>query len=76
MVVTFGEKNYICSKAVRKDAAVTLYLEDGGMIRFGGVRDASAFVLEGGAWSLPEVTPEEQLRADVDFIAIMTGVSL
>ena len=49
---------------------------EGGTVTFSGVSDWEAFTLQGGDWSLPDVTPEEQLRADVDFIAAMTGVSL
>lgn len=45
-------------------------------MRFGGVHSWEAFTLQDGDWSAPDITPEEQLRADVDFIAAMTGVSL
>ena len=76
MKVHFLEAAYDCSKAVRDGDRAVLYLTDGGTLRFSGVSSWEAFSLEGGDWSLPDVTPEEQLRADVDFIAIMTGVSL
>lgn len=76
MTVTFAGKPYNCINAVRVGATATLYLEDGGTVRLEGVNSWDAFTLEGGEWSLPEVTAEEQLRADVDFLAAMTGVSL
>lgn len=76
MKVLFSGMEYPCTRAVRRESTATLYLEDGGTVRFEGVSDFEAFTLEGGGWSDPDVTPEEQLRADVDFIAAMTGVML
>lgn len=76
MTVKFLNESYSCTKAVKTDTSATLYLEDGGTVQFSGVNDFSAFTLENGSWSLPEVTVQEQLRADVDFLAAMTGVSL
>ena len=76
MTVTFAGESYACKKAVKTETAATLYLEDSGIIKFEGVNNWDAFTLEGGDWSVPEVTAEEQLRADVDFLAAMTGVSL
>lgn len=76
MTVKFLNETYSCTKAVKTDTSATLYLEDGGTVRFDGVNDWSVFTLEGGEWSQPEVTAQEQLRADVDFLAIMTGVEL
>lgn len=76
MNVIFSEQSYDCIRAVRDGDNAILYPKEGGSIHFGGVHNWDAFTLEGGDWSLPDVTPEEQLRADVDFIAAMTGVSL
>lgn len=76
MNITFAGEQFACSKAVRDGSSAVLYLEDGGTVTFSGVSDWDAFTIQGGDWSLPDVTPEEQLRADVDFIAAMTGVSL
>lgn len=76
MKVFFSGEEFSCSKAVRDGDNATLYLNEGGIAHFHGVHNWDAFVLEGGAWSSPDITPEEQLRADVDFIAAMTGVSL
>lgn len=76
MTVTFAQEQLVCTRAVKDGSSATLYLENGGAVQFSGVSNWDAFTLEGGEWSAPEVTPEEQLRADVDFIAAMTGVSL
>ena len=76
MKVTFAGQTYPCEKAVRAGTTATLFLEDGGTVEFEGVNDWDAFTLEGREWSLPEVTAEEQLRADLDFLAAMTGVML
>lgn len=76
MKITFNGELYDCLRAVKTDTAATLYLADGGTVQFGGVNDWDAFTIEGGEWSQPEVTAQEQLRADVDFLAAMTGVML
>lgn len=76
MKVSVAGEQFACSKAVRDGDKATLFLDEGGTAVFSGVHDWDAFTLEGGAWSLPDVTPQEQLRADVDFLAAMTGVSL
>ena len=76
MTVQFAGTPYACNRAVKCGNTATLYLEDGSTVEFSGVNDWSAFSLEGGDWSQPEVTAEEQMRADIDFLAAMTGVSL
>ena len=76
MTIIFAGKTYPCEKAVRAGTTATLCLEDGSSVKFEGVNSWDAFTLEGGEWSLPEVTAEEQMRADLDFLAAMTGVSL
>lgn len=76
MQVLFAGEQFDCAKAVRNGSTATLYLHEGGTTVFSGVQNWDAFTIQGGDWSAPEVTPEEQLRADVDFLAIMTGVSL
>ena len=76
MTVIFAKEQFVCSKAVRDGDSATLFLEGGGTVVFSGVQDWDAFTLEDGAWTAPEVQPVEQLRADVDFIAAMTGVML
>ncbi|SCI97181.1 Uncharacterised protein [uncultured Flavonifractor sp.] len=76
MTVIFAKEQFVCSKAVRDGDSATLFLEGGGTVVFSGVQDWDAFTLEDGAWTAPEVQPVEQLRADVDFLAVMTGVML
>lgn len=76
MTVIFVKEQFVCSKAVRDGDSATLFLEGGGTVVFSGVQDWDAFTLEDGAWTAPEVQPVEQLRADVDFLAVMTGVML
>lgn len=76
MTVNFAGQTFECEKAVKSGNKAALTLTEGGTVEFIGVNDWSAFAIEGGAWSLPEVTVEEQLRADLDFLAIMTGVML
>lgn len=76
MTIYFAGQSYDCTRAVKDGDKATLYLTEGGSVEFNGVNRWEDFQLEGGDWSLPDVTPEEQLRADVDFIAAMTGVML
>ena len=76
MTVKFLNEAYECIRAVQSEDSATLYLKDGGTVEFKGVSDWSVFDLHGGEWSQPEITAQEQLRADVDFLAAMTGVSL
>ena len=76
MTVTFAGERFTCSKAVRDGDSATLFLDQGGTVAFSGVHSWDAFTIQDGDWSAPDITPEEQLRADVDFIAIMTGVML
>lgn len=76
MTVTFAGEQFTCSKAVRDGDSATLFLDQGGTVAFSGVHSWDAFTIQDGDWSAPDITPEEQLRADVDFIAIMTGVTL
>lgn len=76
MTVSYGKLTYECVQAVRNQEKAVLYLSDGSTVELIGISDWAAISLEGGDWSSPEVTPEEQLRADVDFIAVMMGVEL
>lgn len=76
MKVSFAGQTFDCTRAVRSSDTATLYLTEGGTVEFCGVNNWEAFSLTGGDWSLPDVTETEQLRADVDFLAIMTGVML
>lgn len=76
MTVTFAGESFDCTEAVRDGDRAILRLREGGCVEFIGVGSWEDFSLEDGAWSAPAVTPEEQLRADVDFIAVMMGVSL
>lgn len=76
MRVKFFDETFNCVKAVKHADSAILHLSDGGTVEFGGVNDWSSFSLDGGTWSAPDVTPEEQFRADLDFLAVMTGVSL
>ena len=76
MTVQFAGQPYACTKAVKSGNSAKLYLEDGSTVEFQGVNNWEAFTIEEGSWGQPEVTPQEQLRADVAFIAAMTGVML
>lgn len=76
MKVKYIDTVYDCSKALKNGDTATIYLSDGGIVEFCGVSDWSVFSLDGGDWETPEPTQEEQLRADVDFLAAMTGVTL
>lgn len=76
MIVTFSGQQFPCAKAVKNGDSAFLYLEDGGTVELRGISDWSVFLLDGGDWVAPEPTQAERLRADVDFLAAMTGVSL
>ena len=72
--VTCGEDIYECTKAVKGDNYITLYDGDRAIVTFAGISDFSDYTIEGGDWSDPEPTGEEQLRADVDYIMAMEGI--
>ena len=72
--VTCGEDIYECTKAVKGDNYITLYDGDRAIVTFAGISDFSGYTIEGGDWSDPEPTSEEQLRADVDYIMAMEGI--
>lgn len=76
MIVKLAGETYNCTKAVKQTSSAVLYLADGGKVEFAGVHDWGAFSVDGGSWSTSDPTPEEQLRADIDFLAAMTGVEL
>lgn len=76
MTISFAGQSYDCTRAVKDGNNATLYLTEGGTVEFSGVHDWEAFTIQDGDWSAPGVTLDEQLRADVDFIAAMVGVSL
>ena len=77
MKVRFLDKVFECEKAVKGSDFIHLYNANGGAVAsFEGVSDFNLFTIEGGEWIAPEPTAEEQLRADIDFLAIMTGVAL
>ena len=63
-----------CARAEKNESAgtVTAYAGNGSVIfRATNVTDFSDYILEGGAWSVPEITEAEQLRADVDYLLMM-----
>ena len=78
MTVTYANQSYDCVKAVRDGTRATLYLTDGGTVEFVEVSAAGwgQFQLEGGNWETTEPTELEQLRADLDYLSVMTGVVL
>lgn len=65
MIVTFNSEVFDCLKTVKNGKTATLYLSDGGSVVFDGVNDWGAFSIEGGDWSGPEPSREEQLETDV-----------
>ena len=67
MTITFAEKSYICTKAIRDGKNATFYLEDGGTVELIGVNDWSAITLEGGTWTeTPPDTITVPLAAGLD----------
>ena len=71
------DESYECSKAVKGTDFVILYDESGNTIAsFYGINSFDGYDINGGEWSLPEPTPEEKLRSDIDFISIMSGIDL
>ena len=78
MKVAYANETYDCKKAVRNGDRAALYLADGGTVEFTGVSDAGwdRFHLEGGDWESGEPTELERLRADLDYISVMSGVVL
>ena len=78
MIVKFANQTYDCEKAVRDGDRAKLYFTDGGTVEFVGVSDTgwNQFQLEGGNWETTEPTELERLRADVDYLSVMTGVVL
>ena len=78
MTVTYANQSYDCVKAVRDGTRATLYLTDGGTVEFVGVSAAGwgQFQLDGGGWETTAPTELEQMRADIDYLSVMTGVVL
>ncbi len=76
MKVTCFSQAYDCTKAVKNGDRATLYLTDGGTIEFVGVSDFAQFQISGGRWEAADPTELERLRADLDYISVMTGVTL
>ena len=66
MTVIFAGKSYDCTKAVKGVNKATLYLAEGGPVKFSGINDWSAFELEGGAWETAAPAPTvEELQAKI-----------
>lgn len=65
MTVKFLNETFSCKKAEKLGDRATLYREDGGKVEFKGVLDWSVFSVDGGEWSTPEPSREEQLETDV-----------
>ena len=62
-----------CIKAVKGSNWIELYDEDGRIFKtFGGILDFSGYSIEGGDWSKPEPTREDQIEAQVTYTAMMT----
>lgn len=53
MVVTAFGQQYNCEKATKIGDEADLYLSEGGVIRFKGVKDFSKFMFENGGWETP-----------------------
>lgn len=78
MKVTYAGESFDCIKAVRHNHKAVLYLSDGGTVEFSGVSDSAwnSFRFNDGSWEFAEPTELERLRADIDFLSVMTGVVL
>ena len=78
MIVRFGEKEFVCDRAIKSEEKATLYLSNGETVEFSGISEEgwNYFQLDGGDWDTPEPTELERLRADIDFLSVMTGVVL
>lgn len=76
MIVTVYGQEIPCTRAVKGPDFIRLYDGEVCMADYSGICDFSGYGITGGDWSEPEVSAAEQLRADVDFIAVMTGVEL
>ena len=73
MIVTVYGDPYECAKAIRGKDFVDLYNEDGELVAgFSGISDFSGYTIEGGDWSKPEPTREDQIEAQVTYTAMMT----
>lgn len=78
MIVHFGEEEFVCDRAVKSEDKVTLHLTKGGVVEFSGISEEGwkQFELTGGHWENAAPTELERLRADIDFLSVMTGVVL
>lgn len=61
MKVLFDGQTFDCVKAVKKTDTATLYLLNGCIVEFSGISDWTAFSIEGGEWSIPELSPDERI---------------
>lgn len=73
MVLHFGHEEWECDKAVKGDDYIHLFKDGDCIIHFEMIDDFTGFSIEGGEYTLPDTTPEEKLRADVDFLLMMEG---
>ncbi len=74
MVIKFCGQETPCTKAVKGSDWVQAYNGDSLVLEIKKLPDMSLVELEGGEWTEPEPTEQEQLRADVDFLLAMGGV--
>lgn len=72
MILHFGE-DYECDKVIKGADYIHVYKDGSRIMAFEGISDFADYSLEGGDYSAPEVTEQERLRADVDFLLMLEG---
>lgn len=77
MILKVNGQEYPCSKAEKSTDAIKLYDEaENTIIEFSGISNFDGYILEGGEFEKPQPPLELMNRADIDYIAIMSGVEL
>ena len=72
MVIKYFGDEIVCEKAIKGADYIKAYNENGVCVFDAApIVDFSPYVLKGGEWSTPEITQQEQLRADVDYLLMM-----
>ena len=67
-----------CEKAVKGKDYINIYIGqvDYPSCSYSGISDFSTYEIIEGEWSYPELTKEELLQAQIDYISMMTGIDM
>ncbi len=77
MIVNFAGQSFDCQSAVKSHDTAVLFLSDGGVAKFSGITNFSAFSFEGGSWDLHELKSDKEAElASACNAAITSGIDV